>query len=711
MFTAAVVERRDMTRGTGKSGTRQALFGAAAASVAILLGTSASHAQVMVMEAPATADEDPNNPNKRQGFTVPTDESLQTNFSDFERHVERKTWEKAFATLNEIPAEKRTGMLSRKDGVVIPAQQRIWEAIAALPADGRDAFRVFYDAKARQTWQPVADGAAPLDEQVSIAEKIYQEFFLSTVGDNAADLLGDSAFEQGDFESADRYWKSVLEKHPDSELSEERLLFKRGLAMAQMGQSSSAETVRRTLVQRYGGKTVRIGATESDPAEFLAKAIAKIQTPAAAQLAANPAVYTAPAADTKPLWRTQFVTPKLNQQMESTMRNNYWYRNGMETLVPATASDGERIFCNWFGICFASDIKTGKILWRSQKFTDLSNHIGNLPHSASNLEQYALSAGNGIVVALSLPIDRLNYWQEPFRLFCYDAVTGKEKWKTLDNSTLNNTSFIGPPLIDGDVIYAIGHGREEAKIALHCLNLNGQPQWSTDLGTAKKRPTPRGYEVMPQPMLLRRGRTLFIATQDGALVSFDLDERKIRWLLTYEGPESGQSSRFVYSGAIDDVTQLHTRTALMEYEGILYVKEAGSRELVAIDPSGPSIVWKRPVEKAAQLVAVDKDAVYTLDTELSSYDRQDKKLRWANRLPIAAGGLSAIVGKDSVLVLTSRGLFQLDRSTGDTKKIFRGADLAAAGGKLHLIGEQIVAVTTLSVTSYGDSATQSAEGK
>lgn len=662
----------------------------------------------ILLAAPAGGDASAEDPNKRQGFTIPTDDTLQTSFSDFERHVERKAWEKAFATLNDIPAEKRIGMLARKDGLIIPAQQRIWEAISELPADGREAFRVFYDAKARQAWQPIAEGTLPLAEQIAAAEKIHQELFLTSVGDNATDFLGDAAFERGDFEAAERYWRAVLDKHPNSDIPEERLLFKRGLALTRLGNATGAAAVRKSLEQRFAKARIRVGGQEVEPAALLAKAAANPATAAAVSDAVAASIRSAPAVETKPLWRTQFATDRAIQMIQQTMQSNYWYRNGMETLIPATATDGERLYANWFGICFAVDLKTGRLVWRSQKFSELNNHIGNLPHSASNVEAYAITAGQGIVLTQTLPLDRLNYWQEPFRLICFDATTGKEKWKTLDNASLNTVSFEGQPLIDGNRILAIGHGQQEAKFVVYSLDFDGKVQWQADLGTARKRPTPRGYEVMPQPALLRRGRSLFVCTQDGALVNFDLNDRKVRWMLTYEGPQVNNNQRFYYSGQVDQTTQLHTRTAILERDGLLYLKEAASRELVAVDPSGPSVVWRRPVEQAAQLVAVDQDNVYVLDTELLAIDRQTHALRWGIRLPIGAGGLSALVGPDSVLVLTNRGLFELERDSGDVRRIFRGADLKSAGGRLCLIGQQLIAITNISITSYGEAATTAA---
>jgi hypothetical protein len=50
--------------------------------------------------------------------------------------------------------------------------------------------------------------------------------------------------------------------------------------------------------------------------------------------------------------------------------------------------------------------------------------------------------------------------------------------------------------------------------------------------------------------------------------------------------------------------------------------------------------------------------------------------------------------------MTSRGIFQMNRSSGKVTNIFRGVDLASGGGRLAIVGDRLVAVTTQSVTSY-----------
>ncbi|QDT56870.1 outer membrane biogenesis protein BamB [Caulifigura coniformis] len=661
----------------------------------VIGGPGRVSAQMMIMEgAEGSAPQ--------QGFTVATDEALQNSFGDFQRHVERKAWEKAIATLNEIPAEKRKGMLARPDGVIIPASQRIWDAVADLPAEGRDAFRLFHEAKARQTWARVDEPGTKRAEQLATADKVYQEFFLTSVGDNAADFLGDAAFERGDFENADRFWRNVLEKHPDSDVPEARLLFKRGLAVAQLAQATTLGTIVRSLEQRFAGQKMKVGGKDVAPADYLHSRLKAAEAArASVKNTQEDSVAGAPPAETKPAWRMQFLSPKAALQRESSMRSYSYYRNGVETVVPAVASDGNRVYANWFGIVFAIDVASGKLVWRSQKFGDITQHFGQMSYSA-NPEAYRLATGSGIVLSLHVPVERLNHGQEPSRLVCFEAETGKVKWKSMDSGApLSSLGFVGKPLIEEGEILVLSHGQQDAKLSMCCLDLDGKQKWTAELGSVRKRSTISGYQRMPQPALLRKGRTVYIASEDGALAAFDLLDRKIRWLLPYGSPDVSQGQRRIYySGQTDSRTQLHTETALLEQDGLVYVKEAGGRELLAIDPSVPSVVWRRPAEEASQLVGIDADSVYLMDHELCCIDRKDRTLRWATNLPITTGGLSMVSGPQSILILTGRGVFQLSRANGKVTHIFRGADLASGGGHLTVVGDRLVAVTTQSVTSY-----------
>ncbi len=57
-----------------------------------------------------------------------------------------------------------------------------------------------------------------------------------------------------------------------------------------------------------------------------------------------------------------------------------------------------------------------------------------------------------------------------------------------------------------------------------------------------------------------------------------------------------------------------------------------------------------------------------------------------------------------MLVFTPRGLFELSKETGDVRRIFRGADLGAAGGFVLSAGKRLVCVSNLAVTAYPESS-------
>ena len=49
---------------------------------------------------------------------------------------------------------------------------------------------------------------------------------------------------------------------------------------------------------------------------------------------------------------------------------------------------------------------------------------------------------------------------------------------------------------------------------------------------------------------------------------------------------------------------------------------------------------------------------------------------------------------------TPRGIFEIDKATGDVVKRFRGADLDSLGGALLLAGNTLLSISNLSITAY-----------
>ncbi len=664
-------------------------------------------AQVMPAVQMMAVDEEEDEKNLG-GFQVPVDDSMATSFKDFERFAARKDWEKAFRAIGEIPSEKRIGMLKTGDGMIVPARTRIWQVVAELPAEGREAFRVFFDAKARELLSQIDEEQAEPGADVKIATQVYDEYFLTSVGDDAANLLGDAEFEQGDFRAAERHWRAILDHHPNTELGELRIQVKRALALQRSGRTRQFTALLKDIEQRFPGETVLLGGENVDPVAFLKNQQSIHETPASEQVdstdSAVPIAEGSLSAQTPTAWQVQYLSDSGKSLMDQSVSSNYWYRNGVETYVPPFTSLGSTLICNWFGIVFAVDTATGKLQWRSEKFDKLHSQFSQMPHSQTNIEQFAVAANGDTVLAISLNPERLNNYGEPFRLIAYELESGKERWKSETIDPLKEESFIGDPLMLGDNVLVTTHDRNGSKITLRSLKLvDGSENWSKELGTATQvQKSRRHQQQVPVPHFLRTEDAVLVLTNNGALIALDPLGKEIQWVLKFQGPPSSSGDNGFWYGdePLEDVIALHSQGALIEREGVVYFKEVCSSELFAVDLSGPKVLWKRPVAVEAVLAGVDDERVFVLTREIMAFDRQTQKLKWSRRLPIVGGGLSAVVGSDTVYVFTNRGIYCLDKQSGSQKAIFRGADLESNGGWIEVVGNRLICVSNRTVTAY-----------
>jgi hypothetical protein len=93
--------------------------------------------------------------------------------------------------------------------------------IAALPADGLKVYRRRVDLQAKRWLQ---EGIA--DRNVAALRRVIDEAFCSSAGDKALDLLGDLAFERGEFVEAQRWWHMLTSW--DATLGGEEQTLRRG---------------------------------------------------------------------------------------------------------------------------------------------------------------------------------------------------------------------------------------------------------------------------------------------------------------------------------------------------------------------------------------------------------------------------------------------------------------------------------------------------
>ncbi|QDT42805.1 outer membrane biogenesis protein BamB [Gimesia alba] len=676
-----------------------------------LVTTETLQAQVFAVPVPVgggavDAGDTTSSPHKMPGFSISVDEKKLNLLDDYERYIRHQMWEKALTALKELSETKSTSpLLPTKDGFLVDAEQRIFMALVSMPAEGREAFRLFFDGKAKKQFEDLsAQNGLLTSDRITKAKQIYSQYFLTSIGDDVADLLGNDAFERGEFVPAARFWRSILDHHPDTNLSEIDLNVKYALALIRSRQTEQAAATIQVISQQFPGKKIRLGGEDVDPVPYLQALTPRgAETPSAAapqhhqlaNLLQQP--LKLPQEKVKPQWQLSYLDKTMVQAIENSRRNYYGRGKSYETFVPPMAVDEKRAYFNFYGVCFGVDLQTGKLVWRTDKFQDLGTHFSNYSfHQSSNPAQYQITVANDIVLATLIPKKEMNHYRARYRLYAYNGATGKQLW----TSNVSNESYLSKPLVEGGHVYVVSHLQNNKSLTLNCLSLKtGKKEWSLKLGAAVSTSNSNGREKMPIPLLQKEGDNLLVLTNNGALFEISIPTKSINWVFRYPY-KVNQSNTHYYYAAVPEETELHSEGQIFRDQNLVYFKEAGADEVYALNLAEKRLVWKRPIKKSAQIVGLDQKNVYLLSKELEALDRKSHRLNWAVSLPVAAGGLSALVAPEEAWVFTSRGIFEISKTNGDILNIYRGSDKTSLGGAIALRKGLVICVSNQAVTAY-----------
>ena len=663
----------------------------------LVSASNMAQAQLLVLDAGA-----PNAPPVASVLT--TDEAVLNALTDFERHAERNDWQKAFRVLENLPPEKRVGMLPAGNGFMIPAKLRFWRLLVEMNAEGRSAFRLFNEPKAKKLFEQLkAEQAANAPQATTTAETIYDLYFITSYGDDVANLLGDVAFEKGDFADAASRWRSIVDYHTDSDIPLPRLMVKSATAYMAAGRVGEAESLLAQLKQRHATDTVKIGGKEVVAADYVSDLLKKKKSAGDPSSVATIRLELPKAGTLQPAWQVPFLSRKGVATLDAVVGQNSYYQSGLGTMVPNHANDAERIYLNWMGIIFAVDIQSGKLLWRTDSFDKLHPHFATMQQGRVNLSQYGIHVVGDRVLTTALGLDRLNYWQPAIPLTSWNAKTGEKQW-SVGGEQNGNISYLGQFYPWKGGVLVVTHAQQQAAMTLNAINLSsGASDWSMPLGAFQQQNNPyTGGTTFSLPEFAEVGRQLCVMNNSGAVLQVSPTEKKIDGQFVLYEPKQTTDMQNNYYGnqSLPEEKRLHTRGRMLVRDGLLLVKEVGKSELFCVDMQSQKVLWKRPTVASAMIVDADDQFVYLMNSELSTYDRNTGKLQWSINLPVSGGGLSLVSSGNSVFIATRRGIFEIGRLDGRVKRIVRTAETDSNGISMRVIGNHLVTVSNSSVTGY-----------
>lgn len=160
--------------------------------------------------------------------------------------------------LRENPEKAKDSLVGRR---FLPLGQLAGLCLSHMPAEGVAVYRELYDDLA----QTLLGRYHEHGDRLSL-RRVAREFFLSSVGDDAAEIVGDTFFEDAQYRVALTWWRRVLSEYPESDLPEARLLAKVLHALRLDGDEKGYQATRRQFIARVpGGESLAAGLEAAVP--------------------------------------------------------------------------------------------------------------------------------------------------------------------------------------------------------------------------------------------------------------------------------------------------------------------------------------------------------------------------------------------------------------------------------------------------------------
>ncbi len=671
----------------------------------------------------AVANDVPSDTNQAMGFSVHKEQRpVSDAFEDFERYRDKKAWEKAFGAIAKVsegsgealvPDSNSSGtrrLVPDKDGFLVPTELKVRAELLSLPPEGREAYRLFNDAKAAQLLNAVPVSGPG---EIPALTRIVNRYFITSVGDQAADRLGDALFETGDFANADHCWQLILDSFPDSSISPVLLQAKRAMALARYGQWDQFETVRAIVHDRYAGQMARIGGQDVLASSYVdslrstdvhqpGNQTGDLLTSRFVTKLPNDAGPLLPGSD-QPVWQIPLMDQQASDQLIAQLGQSGWAQMAGQftQAVPATAVDEKRVYVNWLGICFAADLKTGKLLWRTDTFGDMTQKMATAMMQGIAIDPaiYSTTLWQDKVLLTRRATDNQNYNELPMtRLHCLACDTGKAIWKS-DSGALSGWGFIGQPMIDGDLLYMVAHMQGQQEISLLCIGLaKGDLRWKAALGTPAPSTNYRGAPTIPAPSMVLRSGKMIVLTNNGALLQVDCGTHEVDWAFSY--PTYVETQQYYNYTTLPMIAP----GELLNAGPLLYFKEYNSNVVFSLDLAGPAVKWKRRIDPDGGIACFDGKTIFFTGSEIESVDADSRVLNWAIKNEAHTGSMRPVVQGDWMYIFGSKGIDSLKLSTGESGPRFKGYDHDCDGGVLWKTPTRLVTVSSRAITAYPMSA-------
>ncbi|MDB5390892.1 MAG: hypothetical protein JWM11_6538 [Planctomycetaceae bacterium] len=601
---------------------------------------------------------------------------------------------------------------------------------AALPAEGLKIYREQFDPLFRPTFET---GRETLDEQ--LLQKVVDQGYCCTFGDDALLLLGDLAWDAGDIWRARSYWEQLLPPlqpkepgepvillaYPDSDVDRSLVLGRLALCGIQAGRLDAARRILGRLVEtqpdavgHLAGRTGPIREIVQDAIDAAQRAPAPLHSSLFATFGGHPRRFD------RVQQTSEIGTLRWRAELRSfggELRRGFIHGGaGGACYFPVVygdillVHDGESIY--------AYRLETGEPVWPAEdgsakifSVEDLepgaaNRGFGDRPLANIGLPRFTMTVSDGRLYVRMGSVHPLS-GDRGSVLVCLDLAhrDGKLVWNTFASTIETGDAdwnFEGSPLvIENHVYVGLRRSNPQPQSNVACFDAaTGKLIWNRKLCVGSANPNIPDFDVN-QHLLTWGDGTLYYATHMGAIAAIDPDSGATKWLVTYPRVED---PRFRHEL---DARLRRGPLPAMFADGTLYVAPLDSDDLLAIEAETGVVKWTRSFQSPIQsLLGVSQGLVYVSGAQLWAVSAQSGRIVWpqaGDREPEAAGfGRGLLVG-DSIYWPNFEEILVVDQVSGAVRQRFPlTAGHGQSGGNLLLVDGYLVVAQPNRIAVFGD---------
>lgn len=501
-------------------------------------------------------------------------------------------WDDALAAITRLLAQDSDKVVQLEDDYFVSLPEYCHRRIAQFPTQVLSTYRRLVDPISRSWYER---GIAERDEK--LLQKVIDEKFCSSWGDDALFALGEIALERGDYQAARNAWSQLLPSnaglnYPDAK--ELLLPANARLVLVSIRESNwqRAERELSEFVEAFPGARGRLGGRDVNLAEHLADLLKQARR--------------WPERPSPTDWKTFALSPqRTNTLTVSRPQSAYellWSKpiaNEELSIFPIVI--GDRVVYQDDSSVHALRLADGKELFTAaaDTFRSPATQQGWLGRPLHTLT----ASGNLVFGTTTTAIgNRRRSGGSAQKSVCW--CLNLEREGALEFQLAGDDpsiAFAGAPLIVGNqILVAIRSNDQTARAGVACYDLDTREQlWLRWLCQANTPATGWTREIATNLLTYDAG-VIYANTNLGAIAAVRAADGQILWLRTYDrqsAPLDGEGECAYYRGP----------NPCVYYQGAVFALPSDSNSLFAMDARTGARLWRHRVTdpNAELLSAID----------------------------------------------------------------------------------------------------------